>query len=107
MELLLLSLSVLTLTLSFLIAWILYQVSCQTAYLLKRVTAIQRVLNAFDRPETLAQSGVEVGQSWVPSAQEQARLSAQLENDSLQRAGSLRSKPVLRKRTGLPTVSSP
>ena len=107
MELLLLTLSVLTLSLSCLTLWILYQVSCQTAYLLERVTAIQRALMAFDRPQTLAQNAVEVGQSWVPSVREQARLSEQWTSESEQRAGFERFSPRSRKRTASPTVSSP
>ena len=107
MLMLLLSLSVLSLSLLLMFGWILYLVSGRQAQILQTLLSIQRVLNAFDRPDTLAQSGVEVGQSWVPSAQEQARLSEQWQNDSLQRAGSLTLKRALRSRTGSPMVSSP
>ena len=99
MLLLLLALSVLSLSLLLMFGWILYLVSGRQAQILQTLLSIQRVLNAFDRPETLAQSGVEVGQSWVPSALEQARLLEQFQSDSLQRAGSLRSKRALRKQT--------
>ena len=107
MLLLLLTLLVLNLTLLLMFGWILYLVSGRQAQILQTMLSIQRVLNAFDRPETLAQSGVEVGQSWVPSAQEQARLSEQWQNDSLQRAGSPMSKRALRKPMVSQTVSSP
>ena len=99
MLLLLLALSVLNLSLLLMFGWILYLVSGRQGQILQTLLSIQRVLNAFDRPETLAQSAVEVGQSWVPSAHEQASLSAQWESDSQQRAGFAKSKSAWRKQT--------
>ena len=107
MLLLLIALTVLNLTLLLVWGWILYCLWGNWERQTATILSIQRVLNAFDRPETLAQSGVEVGQSWVPSAQEQARLSEQLTNESLQRAGLPMSKRASRSRTGSPMVSSP
>ena len=107
MLILLLSLSVLSLSLLLMFGWILYQLWGRMEQTTEVILSIQKVLNAFDHPETLAQSGVEVGQSWVPSAQEQARLSDQWRSESLQRAGSVMSKPASRKRMASPMVSSP
>lgn len=99
MLLTLLALMVLNLTLLLLCGWILYQLWGRMEQTTDAILSIQRVLNAFDRPQTLAQSGVEVGQSWVPSAREQARLSEQWQSESHQRAGLPMSKRAWAKPT--------
>lgn len=56
------------------------------------ILSIQRVLNAFDRPQTLAQNAVEVGQSWIATDQEMSSVEEKLRSESRQRAGSVRSR---------------
>ena len=107
MLILILSLLVLNVTLLLMFGWILYCIWGRMEQTTEAILSIQRVLNAFDHPETLAQSGVEVGQSWVPSDQEQARLLDQFRRESHQRAGSTTFKRASRSRTGSPMVSSP
>lgn len=110
MEVLLLALLVLTLTLNGVTLWILYQVSCQTAYILERVTAIQRALNSFDRPESLSVAGVDPGSSFLPTEQEIIAMEQRLVAQSRERVpmdGSARSGRNLRNRMASLTGRSP
>ena len=100
MLLLLLALTVLNLTLLLVIAWILYQVSGWTHQHQTILLAIQRVLNAFDRPDSLASSGVEVGHAWIPTDREAQALEAKWRAESEQRGGVVSSKRTSTRRMG-------
>src|SRR3990167_9392346 len=109
MLLLLLSLTVLNLALLLLIAWILYQVSGQTAQNQHSLLQIQRNLNSFDQPASLAVGGVAPGTSWVASEAEIHAFQQKMESESHQRmglAGSMKSKTTSTRRMALPTASS-
>ena len=100
MLLLILALTVLNLALLLVLGWILYQVSGWTARHGQTLLAIQRVLNAFDRPESLASSGVEVGHAWIPTDREAQALEAKWRAESEQRGGVATSKRTSTRRMG-------
>ena len=89
---LLLSLQVLILAGLSLLLWIVYQIWVRMEQTTRTIVAIQRILNAFDRPETLAQSGVEAGHSFLVTDQEISSVEKRLQSESRQRAGSIRSR---------------
>lgn len=89
------------LSLSCVTLWVLYQVSCQTAFISERVIQIQRALNSFDRPESLSVSAVDPGSSFLPTEQEVLAMEQRLLAASRDRVGSRLSSRTSARKTAL------
>lgn len=94
-----LSLLVLILAASSLLLWIVYLIWAHMAQMNRTILQIQRILNAYDRPSTLAQNAVEVGQSWIATDQEISSVENRMQSESQQRAGLPMSKRAWAKPT--------
>ena len=87
--------------------WMLLQLSRSHSQLHDQLRVILKNLSLWDQPDSLAQSGVEPGTSWIATDGEMKAMQARMEAESTQRTGSPVSRRTSAKRMASPMASSP
>lgn len=87
--------------------WMLLKLSQDQHQLHSQLQVILKSLSLWDQPESLAQSGVEPGTSWIATDGEMKAMQARMEAESTQRTGSPASRRTSAKRMASPMASSP